>query len=503
MTRCESKGYSPHGPLRAWGSRYDKQTTKLPAPWAQALENIPGAEHNLLHKLQLRADLRVEFELWSFSEPSPSAPDYLDLFIDRRAEPVARRHWIGPVTPDQLFILLPQEHLTAGVHSLVYRVMSGLSGETAESEVFEFTVVSGAPELGGDRGQLRCPDDLGEHLTAPYLAAHGDQLEVIAPAHYPLRAGDLLTWYWEHQPVGSLEMGHWALTADDLTRPLRVILPGEAIRERGDGLRYLTCDVTHRAGFVTGLSKPVALQVEVTPVPRQWPAPTVHDAFGAQFFGNINPLFALGGATVRIPATATFYSGERVLVQWGEAGMPGAARVVVSITGEGPWIASVGKHFIAAHMGKLLTVNYRLLGGTDDSPVSHSLAIAVGVVPQERFPTVQSRAGTVGSGRLSVSGVPPSGDPLHLAPWLFIAAGQKVRLSAQGTLHNGASELLSIVDGAEVSPPQASSGIGASLSSAWLAGLRLNTPLTLRVAVSFDGGECWFDFPDLPLVLVA
>jgi hypothetical protein len=399
--------------------------------------------------------------------------------------------------------MLPYSYLTEGRHQLSYHVTLGATGARDASEVFPFTVDLTAVELGADNGKLVFPADALAGVTARYLETHDDRLEATVPAYFPVRAGDLLTVYWEQQPVGSLPLYERTLSAEEASQPLLLTFTGEQIRSQGDGQRYITYEVFDRAGNQSRLSRAVALQVDAAPVPRHWPAPVVFDSSAGQVFGMLNPLQALLGVTVKVPANAVFYDGEVAKVHWADPAAAGATQVLTPIAGAGPWSARIDKAFIGAHMGKTLEVYY-LLNGDDSHAPSMRLALMVGTIPKSNLPTVQSRGVTAGAGRLSRQAVPASGDPLTLAPWPLIAARtQLVKLWAEGTGTDGVANSHTVLDAVAVTAGQASSGIRDALPLAWLSGLRLNTPLRLFVSVSFDSGQTWIEFPQLPATLVA
>lgn len=485
-----------------WLRRHTEAPNTVVAPWAEVLDNIPGGERNLLHKTQLRADLRIEFPQWAFSEPSPFDPDVLELFIDSFDLPVATRSWTASIAADDLFIMLPQRYLTPGEHTVYYRVTLGTSGTSTDSDLFDFTVNTTVPELEGDSGRLVFPAELEQGLTARYLELHGDCVEAEAPEHYPLRCGDVLTWYWELQPVGSLVMGRKVLGLDDLGLPLIITCAGPDIRTQGDGQRYITYDVSSRAGYTSRLSRAVALQVDVAPIPRHWPAATVFDSSGSQVYGVLDPTRALTGVTVRIPAEAIFYEGEVASVQWAVTGSVGATEVTAVITGPGPWSANVGSEYIAAHIGKSLEVVYRLQGN-DGYPPSARLTVRVNALAQANLAAVQSKAGAQNSGRISLARVPANGDELSLARWPLIAVRQRLKMYADGTLKSGSASRQWLYNDVAVTSGQASSGVKTVLARTWLALLQPSTPVTLRASVSFDEGQTWTEFPTLPLTIIA
>lgn len=480
----------------------DEPRALLTAPRAHTLENIGGSDENLLHRDQTRQDLRIEFDLWHFSEPAPDAPDKLELFLIAYGSTViATQQWTAPIAPAERFIMLPKQYLLEGRHELYYRVTLGASGTVDDSEIYPFTVDLSAAEFGSTDGQLQFPAEALDGVTARYLETHDDRLEATVPAYYPMSQGDVLKVYWEQQPLGSLLLYERELNADDIEAPLVLTFSGDQIRAHGDGPRYVTYKIADRSGNQTGLSRTVPLQVDAAPIPRYWPAPKVYDSSGAQLFGMLDPLQALTGVTVRIAADAVFYAGERVRVQWAEPGALGATQVVLSIVGNGPWSASIDKAWIGAHMGKPLNVYYAL---HDDGslPPSTVQTLQVGTIPKARFPTVQSRGASLGGGNLSVGQVPDSGDPVSLAPWPLAAARtQLLKLWAVGTGANGSAASLTVIDGVAVTTTQVNSGVSTAVPKAWLDGLQRGRPLRLFVNVSFDTGQTWTEFPELSMTV--
>lgn len=482
--------------LWSWLRGVEEAPALLPAPRAEVIPNVEGGEVNLLHKNTLREDLRIEFDLWAFSEPSPADPDVLQLFVDNHADnPVATRSWDAPVAAADLFILLPKRYLTEGVHELRYRVTVGVSGETSESAPLTFTVDTTAADLGNDRGQLIFPPEVGAGLTARYLGTHQDQLIAEMPDYYPIRVGDVLTWYWEEVLIGALPMGSKTLATADLSQPLQVVFTGDQIRAAGDGLRYVSYDIADRAGNVSGLARGVALQVSAAPVPRYWPAPQVRDSYDMPVSWTLDPMRAQSGVSVLIPANAVFYANEIVVVRWGVPGAPGYAQGVTSITGTGPWRVAFAKHVVAAAIGGAVTITYQLRDDPEQA-ASTPVELQVSDIPASGLPQVQSMAANAAGGRISLAALPAQGDTISLRQWPLIATGQKIKLWAQGTGSNGLPTDHWLMRELPVSATHVSSGVSTLLSKAWLASLVSNSVLHVYVQVSFDGGGRWLPFPD-------
>lgn len=474
----------------------------LPAPRAQVIPNIDGGEHNLLHKNQLRNDLRIEFDLWAFSEPTPSGPDMLELFLDDRVAPVATRTWDAPIQADQLFIMLDKAYLTSeGPHQLYYRVTLGISGTQSDSDVFGFHVDATRADLNDDDERLIFPPDASTEITARYLELHDDQVVAVVPDYYSVRVGDRVTPYWEQAPVGSLALPEKTLGLEDLGKPIALVFTGTQIRRLGDGLRYVTYRVTDRAGNESNLSAPVVLNVNAAPLPRYWPAPQVKDSFGTVVPAVLNPLNATNGVTVWVPANAVFHPEEVASIFWGAPGSPGAAQTTAFISGAGPWRGFITKEQVAAHIGRSLIITYGLLDN-NDLPVSNPLRLMVASIGHEHLPQVQSTAAINNNGRISLATLTDTGDTIRLPPWPLIATTQTIKLWVVGSGQDGLTSECHLLNAAPVTPTYVSSGVVVTLGKDWLASLRINSVLVIYVTVSFNGSEDWVTFPSSGNIVV-
>lgn len=488
--------------LSAWPLRWLRALThalstplqSLPAPWTLVVEPIEGGEENLLHKSQLREPLQVNFDLWQFSFPTPGSPDVLELFFDTLATPVARKTWTAPINTDDLWILLDARFLTAGRHTLRYVVTLGASGASSNSDSYTFLVDPTVPELDEDDDRLVFPAAALAGITQYYLEANDDKVLANLPDYWPIRVGDVIAWYWETRAEGMLTMGSRTLRLSEVGLPLTILCPGDLIRMLGDGARYATYDVTSRAGYKSQLSRYVLLDVDTTPVPRHFPPPTLAYLSGAPVSGTLDPLQALQGVNVLVPAAAVFYEGEVAQVQWAAGTTLGSTEVNVPISGVGPWYGLIDAQYIGAHMGKSVAVRYRLLGDDDLAP-SSTLTLYVSGIEPNRFPKVESKAAKANPGIVSLARVPAEGDELKLPRWPLIAGYHRIRLSVDGTLGNGIPATQPLLQGSVLTPGQLANGIRELLPRTWLARLRPLSNLTLRASVSFDGGQSWTVFP--------
>lgn len=480
--------------LWAWLSDSRAPGDLLPVPTGDFLPDIEGGEPNLLHKITLRTDLRLDIAPWQYSQPTPTEPDVLELFLDGASGPVAGRSWDAPIAADQWFIMLGKQYLTEGAHSLHYRVTLGVSGQASDSEVLPFTVDLASADLNASNERLDFPVGAQTEITARYLEVNDDRVIVLVPDYYPIRTGDVITAYWEPQWLGDQPIVIKTLTVADLSLPITLAFSGDQIRGAGDGLRYVSYEVADRAGNVSRLSRAVALQVIAAPPPRYWPAPLVRDSQNQLVPAALDPTRAHAGVSVWIPAQADFYADELATVFWGAPGTAGAAVTPVAIFGQGPWQGAISKAQVAASVGKTLSISYGLRGN-DLLPASEVFRLIVRDIPPELLPQVQSQAAIAGNQRIRLSTLPPSGDTISLRPWPLIGTGQKISLWAEGTADTGLPSEYRLLDAAQVRPEQVNSGVLQALPLGWLAALRANSVLTLNVQVSFDGGSAWVTFP--------
>ncbi|UFH48274.1 hypothetical protein [Pseudomonas sp. KNUC1026] len=283
------------------------------------------------------------------------------------------------------------------------------------------------------------------------------------------------------------------------------LVSGEAIRARGDGQRYLYYHVTDRAGNVGALSRPAALMVQATPIPRDLPPPSVPAASGTSPRQTLNPAQAVSGVEVQVPAKAVIYDDESIELLWGDSGEAGGWISPALPASTKPWAFEVPSTSIGAHQGKTLAVSYRVLPGGETPSVPLSLAVSrlSGGLPAPEIAQAQGRAS------LSLRNVPASGATLLLSRWPLIGTDQRVRLAIYGAFQSGgqAQEHV-VVDWHAVTEAEVFNGLRQTIPKPVLQQFALNGFIKLRAYVSWDRGQSWPaqgspNFPVFELQLLA
>ncbi|KIQ56690.1 hypothetical protein RL74_24740, partial [Pseudomonas fluorescens] len=276
------------------------------------LDPAPGGEENLLRKDAWLLPLRVEFDLWSDAAQEPGMTDTVRLFW--RGAKVDEKFLQGPVQEADLWLRVPVTELDEGVHSLYYQVLPWNGSVPRECVPVNVTIDKTPPILAAD-SELVFPSEVlpPNKLTAHYLELNNDEVRVDLPAYTIPRPWDRITWYWGTTPGTQDQAGVIELDDRNFSDPVVVTIPGDLIRDRGEGWRYVWYQVQDRAGNLSLRSEPVELDVSATPVPRVLPWPAVEGAVGAGQQQTLDPLVPLNGVViVQVPPEAVIYPGEKV-----------------------------------------------------------------------------------------------------------------------------------------------------------------------------------------------
>ena len=264
--------------------------------------------------------------------------------------------------PHSLYI--PKVKLVEGVHELHYRVTIG-SGVTSESTDQPLIVDKTPPNHGAKGGPVNVPpeveDDKG--VSADYLAANDDKLVAIVPA-YALRAvGDVIEFTWTAYPSGHVYSGIKTVTAP---ADLSFEIPGDEIRQGGEGTASLRYNLKDKAGNENNESDERIIGVFLTPLPGTLTAPRVLLAEDG--------LIDVGDTLLGVDLEVAFYdnalAGDRIIVHWGAKDLPSETISDPSTAGF-PFVIRVRRSDIEEVGSGTFDVSYTLHRGasyTKDSP---------------------------------------------------------------------------------------------------------------------------------------
>lgn len=463
------------------------ETNVLAVPKVETLDNVPGGELNLLPNTAWQADLRVEFELWKNSSPSPAFPETLTFYWD--GNPIEEKEWTEKIDPDELFVMVEKIYLSEGEHTLMYKIVLSNSMPD-ESDLLTITIDKTAPVVAPGVSLVFPSEVIDEGVTDAYLIRETDVVAQIGPAYTSIAVGDKILWYWSDSSVGENLVGEMTLTLADLGKPLPdVVFAGQMIRDQGDGVRYAHYRVQDRAGNLSQPSVRVELQVAATPVSRFFPWPTILNAQDERQETVLDPLKSTTGDTVVIPETAVFSPEDKVWVQWGAPDAFGAVRIVAP-SEDNPLHFPVPMRAIAAHLNKKLSVYYGVEGLDAFSEITQ---LKVLKIDPGSYTRIQCE-GAFGQ-LLSYADVKEDGAALTLESWTMMTTDQVIKIEVTGVNNLGAAVELMVLDDHPVSPAELNMGIGANrtvrVDKDFLNTLQRGSQFTIHVYVSFDGGETW------------
>jgi hypothetical protein len=471
------------------------------------LANVPGGEINLLHRSAWSDPanpLRVEFKPWYDSPSTDPGTETVDVFLDGdESTIIGTRTWVLPMDPADYYVEIAPARLPQGEHTISF-IMTNWVGVPARSFPYTVTIDKQEPLLNAS-SRLVFPAEVlpPNKLTARYLELNGDEVKASLPVYTTPRPWDCITWYWGATPGNLVQGGVIELNDKNYADPVVITVPGQFIRDGGDGPRYVWYLVHDRAGNASLRSDPpVELDVAATPIPRTLPWPTVERAAGTGELQTLDPLQATTGVVVVLSEEAVIYPGERVWVQWGAPGTLGARRVEQPIV-PGQRRYQVDMQAVAAHIGKTLTVSYGVIDELGREHFSANRTLQVQSIPSNRLEAV--RCDGLSGGTLRYSAVAAAGARLTLAKWSLITTDQWIMITMTGVGTSG-DLVFEAVKKRAITDQETVSGVGFStdirVSKAFLNTLRRNAPLTGKVYVSFDAGQTWpaVPAPNFPLL---
>ncbi|RMQ41933.1 hypothetical protein ALQ04_02550 [Pseudomonas cichorii] len=465
----------------------------------KALPDIPGGEVNLLSVDALQASLRVEFPLWAASEPIAGRTEWVALNWDGRE--VTLKSFTTPIVdPDILFADIPLVELTEGTHQLFYRVTLS-TGNQNSSDPIPITIDKTPATLAGNKDHLVFPPDLiGNRVTARYLEEHNNVLPATVPQYFPHKPGDIISWYWEQNPVGSLLAGQKTLSQNDMG--LQIEIDGDVIVAGGDGQRYASYEVQDRAGNLSVLSRAAMLTVDAQPIPLLMPSVKKSQPSGGGK-GTLDPLLVTDGAVVVIPAEIDPQPTDLITVYWTGINLASSHVAKAPIQAGGLEYA-IPARAVPGNIGagREVEVYYTLTlqNGTIRRSASYMLNILT--IAQERFPKLQCEQASGIPELLSLAKVPGGAD-FYVKPWVFIEAGQKMYMWAEGVDKNTGDDLyLEVFQNRRVTEAEVNTQVDALLVRSFLDRLKLNIEFWVYIEVSFDDGLSYLGFRRLELTLV-
>jgi hypothetical protein len=458
----------------------------------ELLPDIEGGEPNLLPFSATQQPLRVEFERWQDSSPSPEEPETLTLFWDD--DEVDSKTWTSPIPDAELFIMLPQDRmLIDGPHTLRYTVKLH-NGNDMPTMPLTITLDRTSPTLPEDSSLVFEPEVITGGVTDAYLQTRNDRLPATIPAYLDTKAGDVLTWYWSTTPGGTDVVDTWTLTLADITAPLKIDFPGDFIRNSGDGIRYARYQVQDRAGTAAQRSLPMVLQINATPIAPNFPAPYLKETGSTGSSSTLDPSRALNGATLVIRPEATFEPNDRVEVYWADPGEHGAFKTTTALSPDSREYA-IPKTNVSARLASQLVLYYEVTRrGHLYKSTLHNLTVEAPKnlpTPQcDKIPDNQLSLGNIGTGAT-----------FTLGTWQHRNTSQFVTLHITGKRKDNGKDPVMVGEAVPVPSATGTMTVG-SVTRADMEVFVVPTGLEIRAFLSVDNQISWIEFPHSFVTLV-
>lgn len=307
-----------------------------------------------------------------------------------------------------------------------------------------------------------------------------DGIDVVVPVYAGIREGDQLLVYGTRTGSGSgqnknaIEYLKIDRTHIDSGKIGVRIAAQWLLDNRGGTVNLL---YQYARADAAGSSALLALTVRE---PLVLPTPTVDHSVEANGRDELNPIMAINGAYITIPATATINDGDEVKAKWKGFGDGGSFETTLPSQLK-PMKFKVPREILPPNFAKTVEVTYTVTGQDAEPPLQLYIRSLTS------YPDIECDKAQVGSpATLKRSDIPVEGALLSVAPWSFISTQQKVRLWLTATGINGERDIITV---REVEPGEVSGGVKARLLRSHVADIATNITFVLRVSVSFDGGN--------------
>ena len=223
------------------------------------------------------------------------------------------------------------------------------------------------------------------------------------------------------------------------------------------------------------------------PPPNVERADIVGDA--GEYKGDLLATAAASAVYVNVPESVALEAGDKLEVHWDGHPAGGQHIAASPVSSQDPRRFLIPATAVAANMGgedKRFNVFYRFTPFNAESHDSRPFFLRIVPLPQSQYPMTRLARG---GNTVSLKQVPLSGEELRLEKWTFMAAGQLLSMEVTGVNKAGGPARTVIRDAVQVSPEEVSvQRISSKVSHVFLTNLKLNTSLTLKAHVSFDGG---------------
>lgn len=271
---------------------------------------VPAAFHDednegLLPVSALTQPVKLEFKVWDLAQTGNLYQVFWDGEVAGGVKTILDEDQPG----DPLFLEIPVEKLTEGVHTLAYRTTNHSNGVTADSLDISIEVdltPPGRPQLG----PVKLPPEVDGGLTSAELTDLGNQLDVEIGSYTGMAKHDEVRTFW-----GEVEGPGAVVNADDMGLQ-RVIISysRDFLESLGDFNGVISYLISDRAGNISARSLGAPIRLLLEEVPNDFPAPILDPVLGDL----IDYAEAKAGVNVDIPHYPDAAPLDLITLHWGE-----------------------------------------------------------------------------------------------------------------------------------------------------------------------------------------
>jgi hypothetical protein len=253
----------------------------------------------------LAKPVRVDFKVWLNAVPDDLYQLYWDEACVGDPKLISSDQQIG----DPLFLEIPVEFLTEGVHKLAYQTTNHENGVTEESLPIRIEVdltPPGKPQLG----PIKFPPEVDGGLTSNELTQLGDQLDVEIGSYTGMAKHDVIRTFW-----GDIEGPGAIVDADDMgVQRVIITYTREFLETLGDFNGVVSYTINDRAGNLSARSLGIFIHLLLKEAPNDFPAPIIDLTVGDL----IDHAEAKAGINVDIPGYPGAEPLDLITLHWGD-----------------------------------------------------------------------------------------------------------------------------------------------------------------------------------------
>lgn len=377
---------------------------------------------------------------------------------------------------EPLYIAVTEEHiaiLANGTLDLSYQVSNDDPG-TFDVRVSEHLYLGLHPR----RAELPAPS-VDEAVDGVLDPENVRQYATYRVPYTGTVAGDILTWYWQGESLDGSASDWLPITSAIAGMPFTFNIPRVLIEPNINNIvkLYYSLQLASTGAYQYS----AVLDLTIGKLIGELPAPEVLEASGS----TLDPMQAQTGATVRV-RYASMDPQDVITLSWlGTPGVGSPPDQQAAGSANGQVDFAVPASVIGANIGQQISASYQVTRYVTEKQ-SDILLLNITAIPDSRLPTpviTQANAQTQVLNLATFAGNATT----TVAPWPFIATGQRAWLRLEGETGSGGPLSIVLLDGETLTSAQVGAGLSQAVLRTELEKLGQDTALDVICNVAFSG----------------